>query len=421
MKPEVPPEFRTGYVDQRFKKPPPAPTFKFGPSLLSILSLVLMTAYASYMALQVSVPSVAFHQIKVKKPRWNGKATPPPQANTINELLNDIPCFFPGVLYDTDNPGPEEVLEHCNVSHQCQDKEDCKEPSALWTRVPFYLTIWGAGLGAAFEIFLLLIGKPFQQSLNPFTTWILRFRLLNLAFLSPSIFFFSVCMTVPQDDTVLLKGAMYFFTAVAFAIAPALFFGGLDSGGVDFAPLILLGTQAAQFVFVVTRGAVFGGTMATVTLALSPVLQFAAFQITTATPMKSTGFHIASTLAGLSLYVALELAGNESPSFPMDLETVLRGPEATHIGPFLAFAAVFGWTAVMTLAPKVYQNFRSEISYYAWSLLYYVLVGAPSLPIPFRLSAIFAEETPQFITVQPYSQQHPYDVSPNLGIPAIQG
>lgn len=416
MMPAVPTKFDTGYVDQRFRRIPPAPTFTLGPCLLSILSLVLLTASASYMASQVSVPSVAFHQIKVKKPRWNRKATPPPQANSVGELWNDALCFFPaaGILYD-----PEEVLEHCNVSHQCQIK-DCKERSAFWTRVPFYLTIWGAGLGAAFEMFLLLIGKPFQQGLNPFTTWIRRLRLLNLAFLSSSIFFFSVCMTVPQDNAVVLKGAMYFFTAMAFALAPALFFGGLDSGGVNFVPLILLGTQAAQFVFVVTRGAAFGGKMATVTLALAPVLQFAAFQVTTATPMKSTGFHIASMLAGLSLYVALELAGNESPPFPMDLEAVLLGPETTHIGPFLASAA-FGWTAMMTLAPKVYQNFRSEMSYYAWSLLYYVLVGAPSLPMPLRLSVIFAEETPRFIRLQPYSQQHPYEVSPNLGVPAIQG
>jgi hypothetical protein len=411
--PEAPKDPLEGVVAERFKDRKPAPTFDFFPSVLSILSLVVMTASAVYMADQVSRPSVAFHQLKV------GLHERPHQVTTFGELfVADLPCFFPGVLYDPAKPPND--FEHCNTNHQCQDKNNCdKEPSALWTRLPFYFTVWGAGLGGTFEFVLLCMGKNFQQDLNPFTQWIRRLRLLNLAFITSTVFFFAVCLTVPQENEVLLTILMYFFVAVAFALAPALFFGGLSSGGIDFIPPTILAIQAAVFIFVISREAVFGGKIAKYVLASAPVFQIAALLVTTATPMKSFGFHILSTLAGTSVYVALELAGNESPSFPTDLEAMLLGPETTRVLPFFVAAAAFGWFTMMISAPKVYQNFRSEVSYYLWSVVSYVLVGQPSQPKPYMLGTIYKTQAPKRITLQPYAQQHPYEVAPNLGIPAI--
>lgn len=300
------------------------------------------------------------------------------------------------------------------------DTSDGSKP-ALWTLLPFYFTVWGAGLGTVFELALLFHGTPFQQNLNAFTQWVSRLRLLNLPFVASSIFFFYICLTVPETNEMLLISSMYGFTALAFALAPALFFGGLDAGGYDFVPPILIAIQVVEFVFVVTRGAISGGAMATYVLAAAPVFQILAFLVTTATPIRSFGFHVLSTLAGLSLYIALELEGNASPDCTQDLHIVLMGPETTKVWPVLLTSAAFGWTMMMKVAPKVYQNFRSEWSFYIWSVLYYVLVGAPSQPVPLRLSAIFREQKPKRATLQPYSHQHPYDVSPNLGIPAIRG
>lgn len=41
---------------------------------------------------------------------------------------------------------------------------------AMWTWVPFAFSVFGAGLGFIFELVLLLLGAPFQQALNSFTT-----------------------------------------------------------------------------------------------------------------------------------------------------------------------------------------------------------------------------------------------------------
>ena len=410
--PNLPNDFRKGFVDERFKEHPEAKPFKILPSLLSIASLALMTASAVYMAKQLSDPSTAFHQLEPQVRQLSrSKEAPPCTANTVMQLLQYLPCFFQP--YTKTN-------EFCNSSYHCQG-EECNSKAAMWTLLPFYFTIWGAGLGATFEAALFLKGEAFQQDLNPFTQWIRRLRLLNLPFVSFSVFFLSICMTVPQDNGVLLKILMYSFVALSFALAPALFFGGLTAGGYDFVPPILLAIQAAQFLSAISRGVVVGGKMATYVLASAPVFQTAALLVSTATPIRSFGFHILSTMAGLSIYVALELAGSESPYFPIEVEKVLLGPESTRNWPFFLLAAVAGWSAMMALAPKVYQNFRSEMSYYVWSLLYYVLLGAPSQPLPFRLRAIFANQKPKRITVEPYSQQHHYDISANLGIPAISG
>ena len=414
---KTPVDFREGFVDDRFKSSPPPKTYKLLPSLLSIASLIVMTQGAIYMSKLVGNPAVSFHLVKTEKPR-RGKAVPP-EANTFEELMAEAECFFPGVLYDTKVTDPG-YFEQCNRPLDIT-KTSIETTPPLWSLLPFYFTIWGAGLGGAFEIVLVLVGKAFQQNFNPLATWVSRLRLLNLAFVSTSIFFLSACLTIPSNNSDLLQGLMYFFTALAFALAPALFFGGFTAGGFDFLPPTLLGLQVAQFVFVVSRGAVFGGKMATFVLALAPALQFTAFLVTTATPLRSTAFHVLSTLAGFALYISLLLSGNEAPSFLSDIDMTLEGPKTTHVGPLLVVSAAFGWTAMMTLAPRVYQYFRSELSYYVWSTLYYVLVGAPSQPLPLRLSAIFDNQVPRRITVQPYSAQHPYYVSTNLGIPAING
>ena len=57
--------------------------------------------------------------------------------------------------------------------------------------MPFAFTIFGAGLGALFELYLLIEGTPFQQTRSKGTTFIRNIRLLNLAPVTATILFFS--------------------------------------------------------------------------------------------------------------------------------------------------------------------------------------------------------------------------------------
>jgi len=427
---ESPIAWRSSFIDARFKEKPPEKKYSPFTSLLSILSLALMTYTALYSLKQLKNPDVTpFVQhrhvtehlfrpgqdsLDYEEKRWR-------DVDSFKDLFKVIPCFFPNVFYAVDNP-PQGIIDTCNLNaDQGSSDEVIVDDPPLWVRLPFYFTVWGAGMGGTFELVLLLLGKPFEFDLNPFVGWVRRLRLLNLAFVTTSTFLFSACMTVPKENVALLTFMMYFLVAVCFALAPALFSGGFSAGGYDFMPPTLLAMQLAQTIFVLYRGTVYGGCVATTLLAAAPLIQIAALLTTTATPLKSTGFHLLSTLNMVFLYISLLLAGNDAPSFAVEVEKVLEGPESTQIWPFIVGSAIIGWHMMMSFWPTVYENFRSELSYNVWSLLYYVLVGAPSQPLPYRLSLIFQNEKPETIKLEPYSESHRYDVIPNLAIPAIRG
>jgi hypothetical protein len=57
-----------------------------------------------------------------------------------------------------------------------------------------------------------------------------------------------------------------------------------------------------------TEDPFFRGNVAAIVLATAPVLQIAALLITTATPIRSTGFHLLSTASGMALYISISLA-----------------------------------------------------------------------------------------------------------------
>ena len=171
-----------------------------------------------------------------------------------------------------------------------------------------------------------------------------------------------------------------------------------------------------------TRETVAGGGSAKFALAMNPVFQLTAYIVTTATPLKSFGFHMLSTFAGIWLYLAIMLAGNADKNIPVNVASAIKSADPEfHQWPFVAFTLVVGWVTVMKTFPMLYQSFRSELSYNGWSLLYFVLVGNPSQPPPKRLAEVYYQNPPKRVDLEPYSQQHMYQVSSNMAIPAIRG
>src|SRR5208283_4138328 len=208
--------------DIRFERPRP-PSYDTIGSILSIFSLLLMTILSTIMATQLLNPAINFGL----------EFLPPPQASSA---------------------------------------------LATWAWAPFAFTVWGAGLGFIFELVLLLRGTPFQQTLNPFTTFIRNIRLLNLAPVTTTIFFF-VCSMIVQDAN--LRMALLYFSAMGcFALALALFFGGAEAS----VGLILMAMQIVQIIFVFTFGVAVGGKLVAVFLILSAILQLTSLIIGAMTP-----------------------------------------------------------------------------------------------------------------------------------------
>ena len=257
---QVPPDFIRSYVDERFPDPPPRPpTYKLFPSLLSIGSLIFMTMAATYMAQVLDRPNMAYNLVKTSLPvvkRKGGKGGGPIEqekkrvVDKVHTFFDEAVCLFPAVLY-TDETSSK-FFSECNKEALRLGDESAEPKGEKWTLLPFYFTIYGAGLGALFEIYLLLTGHAFQQRRSNFTTWISRLRTLNLAFVSSTIFFFSAALIVKSEEVGFLKLMLALSIFMLATLAPGLYWGGFRiSGGNDLLPPTLLLIQIYQFIFVV--------------------------------------------------------------------------------------------------------------------------------------------------------------------------
>jgi hypothetical protein len=189
---------------------------------------------------------------------------------------------------------------------------------ATWAWIPFAFTIFGGTLGWVFEGGLLLKGVAFQSDLNRFTLFIQKIRFLNLAPVITTILFF-VCALVVPDPSVRIA-LLFVAGAGCFGLGAALFFGGASA-----LPLVILGTQAAQIVIVVASGSPVGSRAVVWILVAQALVQGWAFVVGTLTPLRSTGFHVLSTVSGVLLYRALLSTLAVDPTFTHDVAPALQG------------------------------------------------------------------------------------------------
>ena len=283
---------------------------------------------------------------------------------------------------------------------------------ATWTWLPFAFSVFGAGLGFIFELVLLLRGTPFQQTLNSFTTFIRNIRLLNLAPVTTTIFFFVCCMTIPDEN---LRMALLYFAAMGcFALGLALFFGGAQAA----VGLILMTLQVVQIIIVLMFGVAVGGKLVAVFLILQAILQLTSLKIGAMTPLTSTAFHVISTLSGVMLYHAIIGTTAVEANFSHNVAISLPA------GSLARWTFVFACLAGLVLAGKMWtltrNNWRAVASNMVWSLQYFLLVSAKRFPKPHNLSEIYKNGGPKPVKLLPYSQEHPQFMSAALSIPAVE-
>ncbi|EDM68442.1 hypothetical protein PE36_03421 [Moritella sp. PE36] len=351
------------YADEvRFQKPE-QPTYAILPSIFSILSLLFMATLSSIMFIQLFNPAVTGLA-------WVGDLftfLKPPQAGA-------------------------------NM--------------AAWTWVPFLFTIIGSVLGMLFELGLLLSGHAFQQTRTKFGVFILNLRLLNLAPVVTTIFFFITCMVVTHAD--MRFTMLYLAGGACFGLGFALFFGGAQA----LVPLVLAGIQVAQIIMVLTGTIPAGGEIIAWLLVGQAALQLTALLIGTATPWKSTAFHTISTISGVLLYSAILNVTAADISFSQSVAVVL--PEGSLALWGFVGACITGLVLTVVLLPKTLGGFLVMLSNTIWSPLYFFLVSADRFPHPFNLTEVYGgKKPPAKTTLKPYYQVHPEFLLQRLSIPAV--
>jgi len=326
----------------------------------------------------------------------NLKFTPtgkPPVFSTFGALLSILSLFFMSGLA---------TWMLCQL---------CDEKFASWAWLPFAFTIFGSGLGAIFELVLLLKGQAFQQGNTKFRRFIVSIRLMNLGPVVATIFFAIAAMTI--EDAALRTALLYVSAALGTGLAFTLFYGGVEKAAPE-APLILLSVQVLQIVLVLCFGSALGWEIQALLIGQA-VLQLFSLLTTTATPLKSTIFHVSSTLSGLLLYWAMIQKG---AAFSHEVAIALPQGSLLLWG-FIA-ACIVGVVVACVLFPKVYNSWRNSFSDAIWSFLYFLLISAPRFPRPVNLSKVYNRHTPQQTRLEPYSIVHPEHMSTALNIPAAE-
>lgn len=283
---------------------------------------------------------------------------------------------------------------------------------AIWAQLPFLFTIFGAGLGALFELYLLFTGTPFQQTRSKATTFIKNIRLLNLAPVALTIFYAVCCMVIadPQLRTV----ALYFSGFVGFGLGFALFFSGAPIA--VFATLV--GLQVMQIVLVLTNYSSIGSSLVPLLLIGQAVLQTIAFFISAQTPLKSTGFHVTSTTSGALLFAAIYVLTTNTHGFADSVTIDFAGNSLLLLG--FVVTCLAGIFVTCRCFPRCYNNWRTSFSNRVWSVIYFALVSAKRFPKPYNLSKVYANTKPQATKLRPYYVQHPEFLPIGLNIPSVE-
>lgn len=286
-----------------------------------------------------------------------------------------------------------------------------RDEVATWVLLPFIFTIFGGTLGWVFELGLLLGGTPFQKSRNRLTIFIQKIRFLNLAPVATTLFFFVCAIVIPDPN--LRMAILFLMGASCFGLGVALYFGGAPS-----VPLVLLGMQVAQFLIVLVYAPPPGSYAVAYLLMGQAVLQLIALVIGTDTPLKSTGFHIFSTIGGFLAFSAIAMVLREAPEFSQQVAPVI--PAGSLLMWSFILTCILGLVFTLKTNPRTYNNLRAATSLAIWGPQYFLLISAKRFPKPLNLSEVYKDGPPPVSKLRPYYQQHPEFLPEVLNIPAVE-
>lgn len=263
--------------DLRFN-PPSAPSWSVLGSVFSIITLIFMSIFST--AILVKLTTI--------EPFW----------------LVDIQLFISAQLLPT-ILGPNTPFTD-------------PDGYPAWTWIPFAFTVFGSTLGALFESFLLLIGQPFQFYNTKLRRFIARIRVANVVPVLFSLLFYVTQISIASEAVRI--AILLIVIASIVALVFNLMFMPVPVAPPPSAvvPMILLGTQVFGIMAVLFNH--IEPQEASLALLVGSVLMIVALLITTATPVKSAGFHTFATIATVQAYFALFAKEDAFPGFSYSVD-----------------------------------------------------------------------------------------------------
>jgi hypothetical protein len=384
--------------------PPKDPAYSGLYCFTSLGSWIVLAAAGHYFHRQLTDPCTTFQllQYPVRQRFWRRQHQLPTCLQGSEGTWSDqAKCLLPEVLYDTDD----------YTYAACQDNA-----AALWTLLPFRAATLIAVVSAVFELYVILIGRPFRLDITAFTSSIKAFRNMLFSVLETAAINATLVLTIGPENAILdfaLLCGVFFGVA---ALAPVLYFNKIT-----YAPLILAVTEAILITIVMSRGTMDGSSVTATMLAVATLLRAAAILVDRPTPSRSTISNTMYTGSFIYLYFAIAMVGNYDMTFPLAVQNYTFPPQYQNLNLVVCVvAAGLGFGFTMLISNKTYQAFRSMVSYFVWSLVYLGFMAKPLLQFnPYKLSEVYRDTPPNKISIHPYTQEHMKGMPTVLAIPSI--
>lgn len=224
--------------------------------------------------------------------------------------------------------------------------EMCSNGSpAVWAVSNFYFSTFGGGIGAFYELYLVLIDKTFEVQTLPLVP---RIRGFNAGYIFTVGLIFDAFMVIGPDNAKLLNVVTFFLGIVGTLIAPGMAFP--NSKAEKIGQAYFGGTTILSMLFIFFQGTAFGGEHVKLFLAGNKLMSAVGAILTPPNKSLRTNiqFHILRFIANIMLLTAYLSAQGESSCFPQKAEAQI----SPNLIPAVGASVVIGWMYHLSVSTK---------------------------------------------------------------------
>jgi len=218
----------------------------------------------------------------------------------------------------------------------------CSVPGpALWAISNFYVSIIGGAIAFAYELYLVMIDKVFEEETIPVVP---KIRAFNAGYIFTVGYIFDAFMVLGTTNAKALNMTVFALAIVGPLLAPAMAFPGTkDKAGISYFAATFI-----SMICILVFGCAHGGTQAKLLLSGNKLASVVGLILTPPSGglRKSTQFHILRFIANCMVLASYLKAQSVSPCFPQEAGAQI----SSMLVPTLGVSVCAGWILNLKLA-----------------------------------------------------------------------
>jgi len=235
-------------------------------------------------------------------------------------------------------------LHSANILKKPENYEMCGTGGpATWAVYYFYFSAIGGGIGAVYETYLILIGKPFVEETIP---WVPKTRGYFAGYIFTIGTVFDCFMVFATSEADFLNRIVFGISIIGAFMAPGMF---MAPGTATRKAAILWngGSTVLSMVIILKTGTAFGGAKTTYYLALNKASSFIGSILTPPDGglQNNIQYHMLRFIANVLVILGYINATDESSCFPQEAGAKI----SDKLAPTLVAAAAAGWVTMLSV------------------------------------------------------------------------